>query len=273
VYGIEADRIIDVAREAAERAGLNDRVEFIEAYSTDVTLPERADIVLFEDFTSLLFHASVGLIIRDARERFLKPGGTLVPQSADLWMAPFEQEDLYDTIDRFGENASHLYGFDFSAMREMAVNSITYHAFEPEELLAEPAHAQHVDFATDEAFECRLQQQFTARRDGVMHGVAVWFEAQIAPDVRMSNAPGQETTIWHQGVLPLEYPTQISAGDSIEVRVETVRSEEHGFFWNWTTRIADNRGEALPVIYRQSTFRSAPLPEELAEALRTETGA
>src|SRR5579863_2992981 len=60
VYGIEVERIVDVAREAAASAGLADRVTFIEGYSTDVTLPEPADVVLYEDFTSLLLHASVG---------------------------------------------------------------------------------------------------------------------------------------------------------------------------------------------------------------------
>ena len=46
VYAIEAADAIQVAREIAAANGCADRIEFIQAMSTQVTLPERADIVI-----------------------------------------------------------------------------------------------------------------------------------------------------------------------------------------------------------------------------------
>src|SRR5580765_8329348 len=46
VYAIEPDDAIQVAREIAAANGCADRIEFIQAMSTQVTLPERADVII-----------------------------------------------------------------------------------------------------------------------------------------------------------------------------------------------------------------------------------
>lgn len=263
VYGIEAERIVDVSLEAAARAGLDDRVRFLEGYSTEVKIPERADVLIFEDFTSVFLHSSVGTIIRDGRKRFLKRGGTVIPQSADIGMAPFEDAALYASIDAFGDGASNLYGFDLTAMREMAVNSVTFHVFQPGELLAKPASVRHYDLRIEEQFDFEVRHRFAAKRNGTLHGIAFWFNAQLAPGIRLYNAPGRPATIWQQGVLPVEFPTRVRAGERIDVAIQTVRSKTYGFFWNWTVRVC-SRASSRPLILRQSTFRAEPLPEGLA---------
>ena len=46
VYAIETNDAIDVARQIAAANGCADRIEFIQAVSTDVELPERADVII-----------------------------------------------------------------------------------------------------------------------------------------------------------------------------------------------------------------------------------
>src|ERR1041385_178808 len=46
VYAIEPDNVIEVARQAAAANGYEDRIEFIQEYSTRVTLPEKADVII-----------------------------------------------------------------------------------------------------------------------------------------------------------------------------------------------------------------------------------
>src|SRR5204862_7848061 len=46
VYAIEPGDAIQVAREIAAANGCGDRIEFIQALSTDATLPERADVIV-----------------------------------------------------------------------------------------------------------------------------------------------------------------------------------------------------------------------------------
>src|SRR6185295_10009683 len=46
VYAVEADPVVAAAREVAARNGCADRIEFIEAMSTETTLPEQGDVLL-----------------------------------------------------------------------------------------------------------------------------------------------------------------------------------------------------------------------------------
>src|SRR5688572_21352901 len=46
VFAVEPDGVIEVARETARANGYEDRIEFIQALSTRVTLPERATVLV-----------------------------------------------------------------------------------------------------------------------------------------------------------------------------------------------------------------------------------
>src|SRR5918996_4054309 len=46
VYAIEPDPVIDIGRSLAAANGCADRITFLQALSTEVTLPEAADVVV-----------------------------------------------------------------------------------------------------------------------------------------------------------------------------------------------------------------------------------
>src|ERR1051325_11959474 len=46
VYAVEPNNVIGLAREAAVANGFADRIEFFEGVSTEITLPERASILI-----------------------------------------------------------------------------------------------------------------------------------------------------------------------------------------------------------------------------------
>ncbi|CAE8609682.1 unnamed protein product [Polarella glacialis] len=73
-----------VARQVLEDNGLQERVKVVNKVASDLEVGddlsgERADLCVFELFDSQLLGESVLPIIRDAQDRLLKPGCTLVP--------------------------------------------------------------------------------------------------------------------------------------------------------------------------------------------------
>src|SRR5262245_62129054 len=46
VYAVERDDVIQIARETATANGYADRIEFFQKLSTEITVPERADIII-----------------------------------------------------------------------------------------------------------------------------------------------------------------------------------------------------------------------------------
>src|SRR5262249_32753265 len=60
VYAIEPADAIQVAREIAAANGYADRIEFIQKLSTEVTLPERADVIISDLRGLLPFLGQIG---------------------------------------------------------------------------------------------------------------------------------------------------------------------------------------------------------------------
>src|SRR5205085_10597660 len=68
----------------AQANGVADRIEVLAGDSRRLELAKEFDIVISETIGHLIFDEQVTSIMLDARERFLKPGGTLIPQAVTL---------------------------------------------------------------------------------------------------------------------------------------------------------------------------------------------
>jgi type I protein arginine methyltransferase len=93
VYAIEMTRIADVAAELIEANGFRDRITLIRQTSTRARLPERCDVLVTETLSAFCFDTENTIeFVADARERFLRPGGRIVPESADTFLLPVSSE-------------------------------------------------------------------------------------------------------------------------------------------------------------------------------------
>jgi protein arginine N-methyltransferase 1 len=272
VYAIEADRVLDVAREVAAAGGLLDRMEFIEGYSTAVAIPEIADVVLYEDFAPHFFDTDTSKILSDARRRFLKPGGVLLPRRACLYSALFEDEKTYREIDPLGREAGDLFGLDFTPLRELTLNALGDHDLTGEHLLTDAAIVYSIDLQKETVEPFTSRHTFTMRRAGTAHGLALWFDLDLGEGITISNTPSTTVASWGQASLPFEQPIPLAAGESVEVEIRTVVSKFYGSFWTWTVR-KSGVGSSRPFLLRQTSFRGQPLPEALAPYLRLEASA
>jgi protein arginine N-methyltransferase 1 len=268
VYAIEADRVIDVAREIAASGGLLDRIEFLEGHSTAVALAETADVVLYEDFSPFFFDTEMAGILGDARRRFLKPGGRLLPRRASVRIALIENEQTYqEMLDPLVGEAPELYGLDLGALRELILNGLAYQELTPGQMLAEPCTIHRIDLQQQTPEPVGARHTFNVSRPGTAHGLAVWFDLDLGDGLELSNSPGTPIKSWQQGILPLERPIPFRAGQLAEVEVRTVVSKFYGCHWNWMVRSAPSNG-SRPIVIRQTSFRGQPLPQALARYLR-----
>lgn len=95
VYAIELSAIADVAAELIEANGFRDRITLIRENSNKVRLPERCNVLVTETLSSFCFdEENIIEAIADARERFLKPKGRIIPQLADTFLVPFSSDSF-----------------------------------------------------------------------------------------------------------------------------------------------------------------------------------
>ena len=80
----EESLLVGVIKDLASENGVANRVEVIQGDSRRVNLAREFDLVISETVGHLVFDESIASIMIDARERFLKPGGMLIPESVAL---------------------------------------------------------------------------------------------------------------------------------------------------------------------------------------------
>jgi predicted RNA methylase len=90
VYAIEAGQIHRVAHALFADNGLADRITLIKGWSTQVELPERADVLISEVIGHEPLAEDVLETTADAVQRLVKPGARLVPRRLRIFCLPVQ---------------------------------------------------------------------------------------------------------------------------------------------------------------------------------------
>lgn len=249
VYAVEPENIVGLAREAAAANGFSNRIEFFENLSTQITLPEPATIVI-SDLRGVLpwFEQNVSSII-DARKRLLAPGGVLIPRRDILWAAVVEAAAQYEEL--IGPWRSQ-FDLDLSAATRLVTNTWRKTRIRPEQLLTDPICWTTLDYYEVNSPDVHAEISWQAAREGTAHGVAVWFDSELAEGIRFSNHPGAPEMIYGSGFFPFSQPVAVSEGERISIRLAADLVND-GYVWRWDTEVP---GKAS---FKQSTFFGAPL--------------
>ena len=258
VYAIDPNPAIDVARAVVKDNGFRDRVEFITKMSTDVELPEQADVIVADVRGVLpMLGMSIGTMI-DARSRLLRPGGVLIPKRDDLQVSVVEAPLLYQPIVRPWEEFHD--GFDVTAARHAATsewNADRENPILPEQLLTPAQTWASIDYATVAGPDVGGAVTLRAARRGTAHGLVVWFDATLTDDDRFSVQPGTRC-VYARVFFPWPSPVAVDVGASIQVDLRATLAGD-GYVFSWTSRIGE-RGETE---FRQTNFFSHVSMDEL----------
>jgi protein arginine N-methyltransferase 1 len=260
VYAIDPTEAIQVAREIATANGYGDRIEFIQDLSTNITLPELADVII-SDLRGILpcFQHHIPAI-KDARCRLLAPGGVQIPQSDTLWATVVSAPDLYGKFSSIWD--SQPYGFDMQAAKQRVINSWGKGNVAPEQFLTEPRSWATLDYTTIENPNIKAELTWKVDRTGIAHGISIWFDATLAPGFYFSNAPGKPELVYGRAFFPLSDPIDLEPGDTISITLQANLVVDD-YVWGWKTRAIDKSGK-IKANFRQSTFFGTPIsPEHL----------
>jgi protein arginine N-methyltransferase 1 len=252
VYAIDNNEAIEVGRELARENGCADRIEFICDDSRKVTLPERAQVVVSDLHGPLPLAGDCLSAIADARERFLVPGGVLIPAREMLIVAVVTDAALYE---RALGPASAPCGVTLGAMRTRLGNSIHKdrgRSLRPENLVTGWATWATLDYKVARAEPLRGRVELTIARAVVAHGLTVWFDSVLHGQHGFTCTPGK-SVVYPQLFFPWSEPTELTKGDKVAVELW---AQPEGEPWGWNTEIKHARGSKT--VYKQSSFLGSP---------------
>jgi type I protein arginine methyltransferase len=257
VYAIEPDDAISVARQVAIDNHCADRIEFIQAISTQIDLPERVDVII-SDLRGVvpLFQHHIGSI-SDARARFLAPGGVQIPQQDRIWATLINDPDYYKQK-YLSPWEDAPYGCILSANRQFVTNTWQKHRLKPEQLLVEPQVWTTLDYTTAIESNVKATMTWKVDRSGTVHGIGMWFDTVLAEGIGFSNAPDRPECIYGNAFLPLSAPVDLVPGDRVSVTLQANLIGDD-YIWSWQTKVTTGADPCqIKADFQQSTFFSIP---------------
>ncbi len=227
VHAIERSSAIEWAKEIADKNGFSDRIVFHEEDSRSCNLPEKVDVVVSELIGHIAFEEGMAESLFDAKERFLVPGGIMIPESVQLKVALVEENEVYpDCVDCW----QNIEGIDFSPLRGVAVDACYLTDLNDRNLLSEPKTFFRVDFSKREKALLHGNHIFPVYRSGTVNGIALWFEACLSTNVKLSSGPWARTH-WKQCFAPISTPLNVEIGTKIRVHINMqLRSTDNDCF-------------------------------------------
>ena len=267
VTAIEPADAVLLLRETAEANGCADRISIVQGLSTEHVPPQKADVIVSDiRGTMPLFEHHIATIV-DARERLLAPGGTLIPMRDTLRAALASHPEGYSPCEEPWQR--NPYELDLRAGHRHAVNSGSKVFLQPEQLLSASAELAVLDYRTISSPNMSGKVVLQAERDGTAHGLVVWFDAELAPGIGFSNAPGQPKLVYGQSFFPFEQPLTLASGDRVEATIKA-NLVDGAYVWSWNSRLFRGAADKPELSMRQSSFFAQVLsPEKLARRADT----
>ena len=261
VHAIELSDAIHVAREIATANGYAERITFHQGLSTDINLPQKVEVIISDMRGSLPLLGNHLPSIIDARNRFLAPGGTLIPLRDHLFAGLVEAPQLYQSITEPWE--VNRYGLNMTAARRIVANTFLSHERRKGwRLLAEPACWATLEYATLASPHVSGNLSIPVTQAGTAHGFMVWFDGILADGIGFSNAPDQPELVYGTSFLPLAQPVSVASGDTVSLSLHAQLVEEQ-YMWSWETHVAGSgEGSPLKARFHQSTFDGVPVSLE-----------
>ena len=236
-----------VAEAHVKASGLRN-VTVVPGHSTAIVDPPRADVVVSETLGNYAFEEHIIETLDDARQRYLKPGGLILPSAVRQVLAPVMSPRLYEDMTEWRRVGPALgLTLDLSTAETMSLNNIYVRRLQAADLLDEGSTAQQWDAVDLTAKGNSANRKGTARwpvaAPATFHGLALWWEADLVPGIVLSTSPLAPPTHWDQLYLPVLAPIGLAAGETLEVRIKASTSLDAGTDIAWSLVVKTPAGK------------------------------
>ena len=240
VYAVERTGIAEVARKVIASNGFSDRIEILQSDLEDVKPPEKVDVIVSEWMGGFGVDENMLAPLVMARDRWLKPGGKMVPGRVTAMLAPAHLPEFDEAIAYW---RSRPHGVDLGVIADLTTQE-TFHTQTPPASLVAPAQRMwsHDPLTcsleeADQPFTAKLS--FAATQRSTISGLVTWFVAEMGDGRTLTNAVGDRDTHWGRSLFPLDAPIELAPGTRIDVELQCDPSIPGTCEFGWSVKVAD----------------------------------
>jgi SAM-dependent methyltransferase len=214
VYAVERTTIAVLAHELAAANEVAEIVHVIHGEVMDIELPEPVDVIVSEWLGGFGIDEGMLAPVIAARDRWLKPGGIMIPHTVTAWTALVHDRYLAETVEFLRDNPFDL---KLEGLVEMTVNEIiysgTFRHLEAADRRSEPARLW-----TTNANQIPLAQAQAPHQAEILLAV---------------HDHGDPPTHWGMTTAPLRSPVELTPGIAVRARVRTAPAQPIGTWTSW----------------------------------------
>lgn len=271
VYAIDASDIAVQASEIVKSNNLSDKIIVLHDRVEDANIEEMVDVIISEWMGYLLLYETMLPSVIFARDKWLKPGGLIMPSHATLYMAPVTHSVRYSESIDFWRN---VYGIDMTAMlslaKQCAFEEPCVETITGENVMTWPSAVMHVDcyaVLAEELESITAKYKFMSMLQAPLHGFAFWFDVEfdgpqnvpsnehlhtlgassemiLHPNnkskkrvksneaIVLSTAPEDDPTHWQQTIIYFYDPIDVKQDQIIQGSITLSQSKENARFLN-----------------------------------------
>merc|ERR1712048_1425515 len=218
VYGIDMSSIIDHAKEIVKANGFEEDITLIKGKVEEVTLPvEKVDIIISEWMGYCLLYESMLDTVIYARDKWLAPGGLLFPDKAELYICAIEDREYKDEKINWWDS---VYGFDMSAIRNVALSEPLVDVVEPRQITTTTSMVKEFDLNQVTVAELNFSApwEIRLRRNDYIHAFVTYFNVEFSACHKrtgFSTGPECRYTHWKQTVFYVRDAITANYGETI----------------------------------------------------------
>lgn len=229
VYAVEKSDMAYHAYQTAIRNGLDERVHVTQSRVEELEIQEQVDVIVSEWMGSFLFFEGMLDSVLSARDRHLRPGGTLLPNKCNLFAVPVCLNVLLEDLVGWWATVE---GFDYSVFgelirKQLAARPVHNRAIKAEARMSTDERLCHFELQSMKVQDMeRIEQAvvWKIERSGVVHAICLHFDVIFPNGNVLSTAPQAKETHWKQELLILDEDLCVETGDELQCQVSIDRN-------------------------------------------------
>jgi len=221
VVGVDCSEILYQAMDIVRENSMEGKVTLVKGRLEETKLPyDKFDIIVSEWMGYFLLFEGMLDSVLAARDKYLAPGGMVLPNRCSIHLAAVSDVERYDSLVGFW---SDVYGFKMSCMRTPIMEEASVEVVSGEKIISNSVTVLDLDinkcsvadteFTSDFVFEINQDCELTA----VLGYFDTFFE--LDHPVMFSTGPHSKPTHWKQTVFYLTEKVAVVKGQSVQGKI------------------------------------------------------
>ena len=236
VIAVDRSSFIKTAQEIAQKNSF-ENIDFYHDDHQALQLDEKVDVIVSEWMGHCLFYEAMLEPLLAVRDRYLAPGGVMIPAEVSLHAGLVCDEDLLADLSFLRDQP---YDIDFSPIAHAPFQQTDLVTLDPESILENTAHLGSLNMHTISKAETPRVFTGTIKpgKSAEILALCGWFSTELSQGVTFGTGPGDMPTHWDQILFPLPEPFTADPSRELSITISPL-TEQVGKEQCWSWSITD----------------------------------